>query len=55
MVERKIYNIGNGRLLVSIPSFLRDKLSMKSCKSVDVTDVEGKIIITPIQENDQEK
>ena len=55
MVERKIYRIGNGRLLVSIPSFLRDKLSMNGCKSVDVTDVEGKIVITPILENDTEK
>jgi antitoxin component of MazEF toxin-antitoxin module len=50
MVERKVYRIGESKLLVSIPSFLRDKLHMKSCKTVDVTDVEGKIVITPIRE-----
>ncbi|MGB3908087.1 MAG: hypothetical protein WBL02_06605 [Methanomethylovorans sp.] len=53
MVERKIYR-NDGKLLVSIPSFLRDKLHMKSCKTVDVTDIEGKIVITPILENDKE-
>lgn len=54
MVKRKIYNFGNGRLMVSIPSFLRDKLNMNTCKTVDVTDVEGKIVITPISEHEKE-
>lgn len=49
MVERKIYK-NDGKLLVSIPSFLRDKLKMDTCKTVDVTDVDGKIVITPIME-----
>lgn len=50
MVTRKIYNAGKGKFLISIPSFLRDKLGLGSCTKVDVTDEDGKIVITPIKE-----
>lgn len=50
MVTRKVYRAGNGKILVSIPSFLRDKLNLGSCTKVDVTDEDGKIVITPMKE-----
>lgn len=51
MVTRKIYKTNTGKFLVSIPSFLRDKLGLESFDNVDVTDIDGKIVITPIKEH----
>lgn len=50
MAERKITLTHNNRAFLCIPAYLRDKFGLKKGSIVDVTDTEGKIVITPIKE-----
>ncbi|AGB48932.1 looped-hinge helix DNA binding domain, AbrB family [Methanomethylovorans hollandica DSM 15978] len=54
MTHRILAQGKNSRTFLCIPAYLRDKFGLKKGSIVDVTDTEGKIVITPIMENDKE-
>lgn len=54
MTLRKITLAQQNRAFLCIPAYLRDKYGIKKGSTVDVTDIDGKIVITPIKENEKE-
>lgn len=50
MSPQTIFQDREQRTSVHIPAYLRDKFGLKKGSIVDVTDTEGKIVITPIKE-----
>ncbi len=50
MTRRKITLTTHNRAFLSIPAYLRDKYGFKKGNIVDVTDENGRIVITPIKE-----
>lgn len=50
MTQRKINLAEHNRAFLCIPAYLRDKFGLKKGSIVDVTDEDGKIVITPIKE-----
>ncbi|WP_135611005.1 AbrB/MazE/SpoVT family DNA-binding domain-containing protein [Methanococcoides sp. AM1] len=55
MTVRKIYSSNEGRLLISIPAFLRDKFNLEKGDTVDVDCNNEQIIITPIRETENKE
>lgn len=50
MTRRKITMTESNRAFLCIPAYLRDKFGLQKGSTVDVTDEDGKIVITPIKE-----
>lgn len=50
MVTRKLYSGTDGRLLISIPAFLRDHFGMRGGDNVSIDLENEKIVITPLKE-----
>ncbi len=52
MTHRTLSQGKHNRTFLCIPAYLRDKFGLQKGSIVDVTDKDGMIVITPIQEND---
>ena len=50
MTTRKIVISSQNHALLCIPAYLRDKFGLKKGSMVDITDEDGKIVITSITE-----
>lgn len=50
MTQRKITITESNRAFLCIPAYLRDKFNLGKGSVVDVTDEDGKIVITPMKE-----
>lgn len=50
MVTRKVKISSQNHAFLYIPAYLRDKFGLKKGSTVDITDEDGKIVITPIDE-----
>ncbi|WP_298684076.1 AbrB/MazE/SpoVT family DNA-binding domain-containing protein [uncultured Methanomethylovorans sp.] len=54
MTHRTLSQGKHNRTFLCIPAYLRDKFGLKKGSVVDVTDSEGRIVITPVKEHDKE-